>query len=132
VELSSGCNEQGDYAALTQLSNQLALALGGVASGPEEIERWSLAMSPELEVLDQLLDGDMPLASVCRLFPNVAQFRQAVLAMLEAADVALLDDIGSPVPPWQWQAALQRDLGSADQRAAPLLRLTDKGAKRVS
>jgi hypothetical protein len=54
-------------------------------------------MSPELETLDQLLGGDMPLAVVCGLFDNGERFARSVAAMLHAGEVRLyVDGVGVP------------------------------------
>jgi hypothetical protein len=40
--------------------------------------------SPELETLDQLLGGDLPLTTIRELYPNDAAFLQGVLGLLKS------------------------------------------------
>ena len=81
-------------------------------------------MTPELEVLDQLEGGDMPLSIVVSLFPDEAHARRAIAAMVVAGDVNLLDAEGAPLAPWQlrelerqpacWRADTQHRLALRD------------------
>jgi hypothetical protein len=80
-------------------------------------------MSQELEVLDQLLGGDLPLDAFSRLFPDQDRCRRAIQAMLmeghvrivDAQGVALLKQIGGkrlaykPVDAPQGTVAQHRD-----------------------
>lgn len=65
-------------------------------------------MSPELETLDQLEGGDMPLAVIRRVYPVLDRFVAGMRGLLECGDIHLLDNEHS-VPPWQWQSVLSAD-----------------------
>jgi hypothetical protein len=86
-------------------------------------------MSPELETLDQLLGGDLPLTVIHGLFNNGERFVGAILAMLEAGEVRLLTSDGTEVPPWQWQAVLNASCSAAASGAR--LAITTAGARRI-
>ena len=88
-------------------------------------------MSPELEVLDQLQGGDLPLSVVSALFADEAQARRALGALLAEGTVALHAADGQPVPTWQ--------LGELARQARPWrmesryrLALTDAGARLLA
>ncbi len=84
-------------------------------------------MSLELETLDQLLGGEMPLTVIRSIYPSGERFRQALLGLLAGGDVELVDGDGGLVPHWNWRPSLE----VVD--ACPLqLRLTDRGARRIS
>lgn len=84
-------------------------------------------MSDELELLDQLLGGDLPLTVVVRLFSDRQHFERAVLAMLRAGDLRLLDHDGDAVPSWQWQQNL-----AASELDGLRLDIATQGAKRIA
>lgn len=88
-------------------------------------------MTPELEVLDQLLGGDLSLAAIADLFSHQDRCRQAIGAMVKAGDVCIVDAEGKPVPAWRY-----RELENAPDtwsKATPYrLSITETGAKRVS
>ena len=52
-------------------------------------------MSPELETLDQLEGGNLPLPIVRGIFREESRFVRAIEAMLEAGEVRLLDSDGA-------------------------------------
>jgi hypothetical protein len=86
-------------------------------------------MSPELETLDQLLGGDLPLAVVRGFFEGDARFARAVAAMLHAGEVRLHVD-GIEVPRWRWREVLsstQEQSGPAGARLA----ITEAGVRRI-
>jgi hypothetical protein len=86
-------------------------------------------MSPELETLDQLLGGDMPLAVIRGLFDDGERFVRAVAAMLNAGDVRLYID-GDETPRWRWTEVLV----AARDRAEPAnarLDITEAGVRRI-
>ena len=87
-------------------------------------------MSLELEVLDQLQGGDLPLRVVASLFPEEAHARRAIAALLLAGEIALLDAKGAAVAPWQLRE-LDRQPGSWRTDSQYHLSLTDAGARRV-
>ena len=60
-------------------------------------------MSPELELLDQLLDGQsVPLPVISGLFEDDAHARRALAAYVSNGMVALSDDDGN-LPAWKSQ-----------------------------
>jgi hypothetical protein len=63
-------------------------------------------MSPELEILDQLVGGDLPLTVIRGLFGDDERFVRALLAMLDAGEVQLLAADGTEFARWQWRAVL--------------------------
>jgi hypothetical protein len=81
-------------------------------------------MSPELETLDQLLGGDLPLATIRGLYPDDASFQRGVLGLLQEGDIALIAD--GDVPQWRW-----RDVLAAIPHGF-ILRLTEQGAKKIA
>jgi hypothetical protein len=83
-------------------------------------------MSPELETLDQLAGGDMSLAVIRRLYPDVDRFVMGVSGLLAAGDVKLLSETGEVVPRWRWRELL----GKAPEGV--VLALTAQGVARVS
>jgi len=84
-------------------------------------------MSDELELLDQLLGHNEPLAVMRQLFSSTERFVRAATAMLTAGDIRLLDEDGIDIPAWRWRQVL------AEQPLAPyFLSITDQGVKRFS
>ena len=81
-------------------------------------------MSPELETLDQLQGGNMPIAQVRWLFDDRDRFERAIVAMLDAGEVRLIEGNGSEAPRWRWRQLL------ADGPAATLS-ITVAGARRI-
>ena len=87
-------------------------------------------MSLELEVLDQLEGGEMPLGVVAALFPDESHARRALLAMLRAGDLKLLDVDGAELAAGGLRE-LERQPASWRMAAHYRLALTDAGARRV-
>jgi hypothetical protein len=87
-------------------------------------------MSPELEVLDQLQGGDMPLRVVASLFPDEAHARRAIAAMLAAGELKLVDAEGAALPPRQLRE-LERQPGSWRADTRYRLAITAAGARRI-
>lgn len=86
-----------------------------------------LALSPELETLDQLLGGDLPLAVVRGLYPDPTSFRAGILAQLATGDVELIGSDGKLVPKWRWREALE------SQESGKLrVKLTKQGARTIA
>lgn len=81
-------------------------------------------MSPELDMLDQLLGGDMSLRLVRALFESQERFTRALSLMLSAGEVCLIGVEGTEVPYWQWRAALG---GGVEAQ----LSITEAGARRI-
>jgi len=86
-------------------------------------------MSPELETLDQLLGGDLSLASIRTLYSSDEGFLQGTAGLLSCGDVVLLTAEGITVPDWQVREFVKA-LPSSWQCLK--LRLTDQGARRIS
>jgi hypothetical protein len=88
-------------------------------------------MTPELDVLDQLLGGDLSLAVIAGLFSDQDHCRQAIGGMVKAGDVCILNADGERLPAWRY-----RELENAPDiwsKATPYrLSITETGAKRVS
>ena len=90
-----------------------------------------MAQSPEIETLDQLLGGQMPLGVIRRLYESDDGFTRGTLALLRSGDVRLFDQSHTEVPPWRWRALFEEGqvlaaLGSF------ALRVTETGAAKVS
>ncbi len=85
-------------------------------------------MSPELETLDQLQGGDLPLATIRTLFESDAQFIHAITAMLDSREIRLIEG-GADLPKWRRRELLS----DADQSqiAQIVVRLTEIGARRI-
>jgi hypothetical protein len=88
-------------------------------------------MSPELETLDQLLGGDLPLEVIRNLYPDEEAFRQGVLGLLSCGDVCLLMRDQTQVPRGRW-----RELFMAGKVMLELgnmkLSLTAQGSRRIA
>ena len=82
-------------------------------------------MSAELETLDQLLAGGMPLAVIRTVYPNAACFVRGMTGLLAGGDVRLLAN-GVVVPSWRWHEVLT---GASDGLR---VEITDAGAARVT
>ena len=63
--------------------------------------------APELETLDQLLGGDMPLTVIAKLYSSPEAFRTGIRGLLSCVDVLLLDTEGNGVPTWRWRVRPQ-------------------------
>jgi hypothetical protein len=87
-----------------------------------------MTWSPELETLDQLLGGDMPLAVVRKLFPTADSFVRGVTGLLSGGDVRLVDCDGQELPRWRWREVL--DETSAISTGVRL-GLTEQGARKI-
>jgi hypothetical protein len=59
--------------------------------------------SPELETLDQLLGGDLPLEVISKLFLSREAFDKSILGLLSGGDVVLVTLSGDEVPDWRWR-----------------------------
>lgn len=88
-------------------------------------------MTPELEVLDQLLGGDLSLAIIADLFPDRERCRQAIGAMLRAGEVCILDSQGHALQAWRYRE-LENTPDAWSEGTAYRLSITEAGAKRVS
>lgn len=86
--------------------------------------------APELETLDQLLGGDLPLTIVVQLFPTKEHFTRGVLGLLSCGDVLLLDASGTEIPQWRWRELFEKDK-VFEELQAWRLSLTSQGARKV-
>ena len=88
-------------------------------------------MTPELEVLDQLQGGDLPLEVIAKLFEDQARFLKALSRMVEAGEVALNDTTGQAIPLWRFQEIART--GEAGAGASSLrVSITEVGARRIA
>lgn len=87
-------------------------------------------MSTELETLDQLLGGDLPLRVIRGLYPDAESFTNAIHAMLRAGDVQLLSEGKAEVPPWQWREFFVPGRGLPELSQFRLA-LTEQGMRRI-
>lgn len=87
-------------------------------------------MSPELETLDQLLGGDLPLSTIQSLYSNVNAFRHGVHELLKSGDVRLLTAQGDEVAEWRWRELFVEG-AIAEQSEDFRLEITDQGSKRI-
>lgn len=88
------------------------------------------AMSPELETLDQLLSGELPLSVVCKLYPDVDTFLSGVHGLLKSGEVRLLTAQGDEVPDWRWRGLFVEGT-ITEQLKNFRLEITDQGSKRI-
>jgi hypothetical protein len=88
-------------------------------------------MTPELETLDQLLGGDLPLRVVRDLYPDLDHFRRGVLGLLTCGDVRLLKTDETEVPSWRWRELFAGG-GGAIELANMKLRITAEGTRRIT
>jgi len=86
--------------------------------------------SPELETLDQLLGGEMPLTTIRKLYPDNTAFLRGVLGLLNGGDVRLFSPGKPDIPQWYWQALFVE--GSVLKKLTKFrLDITDQGARRI-
>lgn len=88
-------------------------------------------MSPELDVLDQLLGTDLPLDLIAKLFPDAERCRRAIQAMLMEGQIRIVDSEGAAIPEWRYRELQYQPAfwGSGTPYRASI---TELGAKRVS
>ena len=87
-------------------------------------------MSLELEVLDQLQGGDLPLPTIRTLFADEESFNRAISGLVRSGDVRLLTD-GFVVPAWRLRE-LFADSDSHLHRPPLTVQLTDQGGRRIA
>jgi hypothetical protein len=87
--------------------------------------------SPELETLDQLLGGDMPVSVIAKVYPSLEACRAGLLGLLHEGDVTLLNPEHQEIPHWQ-----SRELFSApdwlNRLGSYCLHVTTQGANRIA
>ena len=84
-----------------------------------------LRVLPQLETLDQLLGGDMPLSMIRHLFADHSVFEAGIIGLLNDGDVRLLSAY-KEIPRRQWKDALRSRTGPCT------LSITQQGLERVS
>lgn len=87
--------------------------------------------APELETLDQLLGGDMPLTVIAKLYSSPESFRTGIGGLLACGDVLLLEANGNAIPSWRWREVFETG-SDAEQLGQFQLRVTPQGAKKIS
>ena len=88
-------------------------------------------MSPEIETLDQLLGGELPLTVVLGFYPDADAFKTGLSGLLSNGDVRLYRLGGSEVSDWQWRE-LFRDKSALDGLANLKLRITQQGIDKLA
>lgn len=83
-------------------------------------------MSPELETLDQLIGGDLPLIVLRRFYSDDLGFNRGLSGLLRAGEVRLSLD-GMDVPEWRWREVL----ANPDKWSTLRAHLTSFGARRI-
>jgi hypothetical protein len=96
-----------------------------VWNATEGVPYMPINMSPELETLDQLLGGDLPIGIIRSLYPSGESFVVAIIQMLRAGEVRLIT-AGGEVPQRQWNSTLLNDGAHA------WLSITPKGTQRIA
>lgn len=84
-------------------------------------------MSPELDTLDQLLGGDMPLPLIRVQYPDDARFARGLLWLLHAGEVRLVGDDGTELPLWRCREVLV----DPDTRGRMRVVITRAGVSRI-
>lgn len=86
--------------------------------------------SPELETLNQLLGGELPLAAVRHLYPDDERFVKGLSRLLSTKQIRLMRAEGADVPSWQWHTLLVQGtiLLELDRFR---VKLTSLGARKV-
>ncbi|MFM9862120.1 MAG: hypothetical protein ACKVRO_00815 [Micropepsaceae bacterium] len=87
-------------------------------------------MSRELDTLDQISEGGLPLQVVRRLYPDEKPFAVAIHALLRNGDVQLLSD-GVEVPRWRWRELFEEEDEVTKELPRLRLQITDKGARTL-
>jgi hypothetical protein len=59
--------------------------------------------SAEIETLDQLLGGELPLAVIRQFYSDDAAFIRGILGLLDEGDVRIIAQDKSDVLEWQWR-----------------------------
>jgi hypothetical protein len=85
---------------------------------------------PELETLDQLLCGDMPLSVIRSLYPDDAAFMSGLFGLLNSGDVRLFGPGKPDIPKWYWRELFVEGK-ILDKLGDFRLDLTDQGARRI-
>lgn len=78
--------------------------------------------APELETLDQLLGGDMPLTVIAKLYSSPESFRTGIGGLLACGDVLLLEANGNAIPSWRWREVFETGSECRTTRAVSVAR----------
>lgn len=87
-------------------------------------------MSPELETLDQLLGGDLPLSVIRNLYPSSEGFQRGILGLLFSGDVLLLPSDKTALARRSWRDKLERFVDKPN--CSYYLRITSQGVNRIA
>jgi hypothetical protein len=87
-------------------------------------------LSPELETLDQLLGGELPLATIRPIYPSTEAFMSGILGLLSSGDVTLFLH-GEAVPHWRWRE-LFVDGTVIREEDSLKLKITELGSHRIA
>jgi hypothetical protein len=88
-------------------------------------KRWGWAT--ELETLEQLQGGDLPLATIRSLYESQEHFFRAMTAMLHTGQLRLIES-GTDVAQYRWQSVL----GNPDsQNSIVRVAITEEGARHL-
>jgi hypothetical protein len=88
-------------------------------------------MSPELETLDQLLGGDLPLVVIQSLYPDFDAFRRGVCGLLSNGDAKLIEQDGNQAQEWRW-IELFAEASDPEKFQALKLSITPQGTRRIA
>jgi hypothetical protein len=86
-------------------------------------------MSPEWDVLDQLLGGELSLYVVSQVFKDNERRNRSILIMLKDGEISLLEGLAA-VPAWRWATIIADDASWVIDTSFAL-GLTPQGSKRV-
>ncbi len=88
-------------------------------------------MPPELEVLEQVLDSELPLDVIAGLFIDQDRCRRAIRAMVSDGEVIVVGPEGLALPPWRYRELEGNPAFWA--RGTPYrLSITEAGADRIA
>ncbi len=88
-------------------------------------------MTPELEVLEQVVDSDLPLNVIAGLFADRDHCCRAIRAMMNEGEVVVLDPEGRQVPIWRYRE-LEGDPAFWARGTPYRLSITEAGADRIA
>jgi hypothetical protein len=88
-------------------------------------------MTPELETLDQLLDGDLSLKIIRKLYPDAAGFKRGAFGLLPSGGVRLLMIDKTEVPKWRWRELFVEE-SAMDELEEMKLTITGQGVSRIA
>jgi hypothetical protein len=85
-------------------------------------------MSPELDVIEQLAGGDLPLPIICGLFDEDDRAKRALANYISKGVVLFISDREGVLPRWKCEEILRQAV-HLDRHTEVRVSLTDKGAK---